>query len=130
MATGLTFAVPVNWSDTQTYEINMIVFVGKKAYTAIQDVPTGIAITNTDYWIETGVPTIDLTSIRNKLNELDSDVTDNAADIAQAQADIITNANSITNLTTRLNADIANLETQITRLDNIMITLYTPVTNS
>ena len=130
MATSLTFAVPVEWSSSQTYEINMIVFVGKKAYTAIQNVPVGIDITNTTYWIETGVPYIDMSSIRQKLNELDEDVTNNTADIAQAQADIITNANSITQLTTRLNAAVTTLEKETARLNNVMITLYTPPTTS
>lgn len=126
MATSLTFAVPVNWSSSQTYEVNVIVFVGKKAYTALQDVPSGVEITNTAYWAETGVPYLDVSDIRTKLNEIESDVEDNTADIAQAQADIITNANNLTTLTGRLNQDIANLETQIARINNIMITLYTP----
>lgn len=130
MATSLTFAVPVEWSNMQTYEINMIVFVGKKAYTAIQNVPVGIEITNSDYWIETGVPYIDVSAIRSKLDELDSDVSDNTADIAQAQADIITNSNTITQLTTRLNAAVTTLENETARLNNVMITLYTPPTTS
>ena len=67
MARSLTFAVPVEWDDTETYEVNMIVFVGKKAYTAIQDVPVGIAITNTSYWVETGVPTIDISSLQTQI---------------------------------------------------------------
>lgn len=130
MATSLTFAVPVEWSSTQTYEINMIVFVGKKAYTAIQNVPAGIEITNTSYWIETGVPYIDVSAIRTKLNELDNDVSDNTADIAQAQADIIANSNTITQLTTRLNSAVTTLENETARLNNVMITLYTPPVTS
>lgn len=126
MSNSLTFAVPVNWDNSNTYEINMIVFVGKKAYTAIQNVPTGVNITNTDYWAETGVPYLDVSDIRQKLNELDDEVTGNTGDIEQAQADIIVNANNITALTNRLTQDIANLETQITRINNIMISLYTP----
>ena len=126
MANTLTFAIPVEWSNARTYEINNIVFIGKKAYTAIQDVPTGIEITNTEYWSETGVPYVDIDSIRTKLNELESEVDDNTADITQAQADIITNANSITQLSTRLSAAVSSIEADATRLNNIMITLYTP----
>lgn len=130
MASTLTFAVPVEWSNTRTYEINNIVFIGKKAYTALQDVPTGIEITNTAYWSETGVPFVDLTDIRAKLNELDLEVDENTADIATAQADIITNANSITQLSTRLTAAVSSIEADAARLNNIMITLYTPQTSS
>jgi len=104
----------------------MIVFVGKKAYTAIQNVPTGVAITNTDYWTETGVPYVDISDVRTKLNELEDEIDTNTADIMQAKADIITNSNSLTTLTNRLDTDISNLETQIARINNIMITLYTP----
>lgn len=126
MASNLTFAVPVEWSSSRKYEINNIVFIGKKAYTALQDVPTGIEITNTAYWSETGVPFVDLSDIRAKLNELDLQVDENASDISTAQADIVTNANNITQLTTRLNNAVTSIEADATRLNNIMITLYTP----
>ena len=126
MASTLTFAVPVTWSSSTAYEINTIVFVGKKAYTAIRDVPTGVDITNTTYWIETGVKDIDLSSITSAISSLESDVSDNTSDIAQAQADIITNANNITSLTSRLNSAVSSIEADATRLNNIMVTLYTP----
>ena len=130
MANTLTFAVPVEWSKTTAYEINNIVFVGKRAYTAIQDVPTGIEITNTAYWSETGVPYVDLTSIRNKLNELESDMDTAQSDITQAQSDIVSNANNITSLNTRLTNAVASIEADATRLNNVIITLYTPYTAS
>lgn len=130
MATTLTFAIPVEWSNTRTYEINNIVFVGKKAYTAIQNVPTGIEITNTLYWSETGVPFVDLSEIRSKLAELDDDVTQNTSDISDAQDSIVVNANNITTLTNRLNTAVTNLESEVARVNNIMITLYTPNVSS
>lgn len=130
MASSLTFAVPINWDSTQTYEINMIVFVGKKAYTAIQNVPSGVQITNTDYWVETGVPYVDISDVRSKLNELESEIDTNTSDITQAKADIVTNANNLTTQTNRLTALNNTLEGEITRLNNVMITLYTPYTNS
>lgn len=126
MASTLTFAVPVEWSSSRKYEINNIVFIGKKAYTALQDVPTGIEITNTAYWSETGVPFVDLSDIRAKLNEIDLQMGENTSDISTAQADIVTNANNITQLTTRLNKAVTSIEADATRLNNIMITLYTP----
>lgn len=130
MANSLTFAVPVEWNKTTAYEINNIVFIGKQAYTAIQDVPTGIEITNTAYWSETGVPYVDLTSIRNKLNELESDMDDAQSDITQAQSDIVSNANNITSLNTRLTNAVASIEADATRLNNVIITLYTPYSAS
>lgn len=56
MADTLTFAVPVEWSKTTAYEQNSIVFVGKRAYTSLKAVPSGVEITDTSYWAETGVP--------------------------------------------------------------------------
>lgn len=130
MPSSLTFAVPVEWSRTSTYEINNIVFVGKRAFTALQNVPTGIDITNTTYWAETGVPYVDLSDIRAKLNELDEAVDENTEDIATAQSDIVTNANNITQLSTRLNTAVTSIEADAARLNNIMITLYTPQTTN
>lgn len=126
MPNVLKFAIPVDWNQASAYENNTIVFVGKKAYTSIQAVPANIAITNTDYWSETGVPYIDISTVNTRLNELESDVATNTSDITQAQSDIVTNANNLTTLTTRLNTAVTALENDIARVDNIMITLYTP----
>lgn len=130
MSASLTFAVPVTWDNTRTYEINNIVFVGKRAYTAIQDVPTGIAITNESYWIETGVPDIDVSALEAQITAISATVTQNTADIATNTSNITTNANNITALTTRLNNAVSSIEADAARLNNIMITLYTPPATS
>ena len=130
MARSLTFAVPVEWDDTETYEVNMIVFVGKKAYTAIQDVPVGIAITNTSYWVETGVPTIDISSLQTQITQLASAVAQNTSAIQTNASNITQNANNITQLSTRLTAAVTSIEADAARLNNIMITLYTPPATS
>ena len=130
MASTLTFAVPVEWSKTSTYTVNTIVFVGKRAYTAIQDVPTGIEITNTSYWIETGVPTADVDALRTQLNSLSDTVEQNTDDIAENAGDIVTLGNSITTVSNNLATATQNLNDATKRLDNIMITLYTPVQSS
>lgn len=126
MATSLTFAVPVEWDINTAYEINMIVFVGKKAYTAIQNVPTGIQITNTAYWSETGVPYVDLQDIRAHLNQLDDDVSDINDDIEGLDTRIGTNSQNIASLTQALANTTAALNSATTTLNNIMVSLYTP----
>ncbi len=126
MATSLTFAVPVEWNINTAYEINMIVFVGKKAYTAIQDVPTGIQITNTAYWSETGVPYVDLADIRNHLNLLDTEVSDIGDDVDALDSRVTTNSGNIATLTQDLATAVASLRTATQTLNNIMISLYTP----
>lgn len=130
MAASLTFAIPVTWDDSNTYERNMIVFVGKKAYTAIQNVPAGVAITNESYWIETGVPDIDITSLEQQITALSTRMTTAEGNISTNTSNITANANSITALSSRLNTAVTAIEADAARLNNIMITLYTPVTNS
>lgn len=126
MASSLTFAVPVEWNIQSTYEINMIVFVGKRAYTAIQDVPTGIQITNTEYWSETGVPYVDLSDIRTHLNNLDTDVDNLESDVSGLDGRVSTNSGNIATLTTDLAAAVSALNSATQTLNNIMVSLYTP----
>lgn len=126
MAASLTFAVPVEWNINTAYEINMIVFVGKRAYTSIQNVPTGIQITNTAYWSETGVPYVDLEDIRTHLNELDSDVSalDTAVDGLDSR--VATNSGNIATLTQSLASAVSALNEATGTINNIMVSLYTP----
>lgn len=126
MASTLTFAVPVEWSSSTAYEINTIVFVGKKAYTAIQDVPAGIAITNASYWSETGVTSQDLSEVQSRLNSLDSLTSTHTTQISTVNTRSSTNANNIATLTNDLATATSNLNAAITKLNNIMISLYTP----
>lgn len=49
-----TFANPMEWSNTRTYEPLTIVQHNGNSYTSRQYVPTGIDITNNDYWALTG----------------------------------------------------------------------------
>lgn len=130
MSATLKFAVPVAWSIQSAYEINTIVFIGKRAFTALQNVPTGVEITNTSYWKETGVPYLDVQNILDRLDAVEDDIDNVETSVATAQQDIITNANNITQLTTNLSQAVTNLNNEIARVDNIMITLYTPVTSS
>lgn len=126
MASSLTFAVPVEWNIETAYEVNMIVFVGKKAYTAIQNVPTGIQITNTAYWSETGVPYVDLDDIRQHLNTLDSEVSTLDSSVDGLDSRVTTNSGNIATLTQGLANAVSALNAATTTINNIMISLYTP----
>lgn len=128
MATKLTFAIPVTHDSTRAYEVNMIVFSGKKAYTAIQNVPANTQITDTDYWIETGVQ--DVTSMRTKLDELDDAVDDIQDGLADLSTDVSNNASNITSLTTDLALVTSNLTALTNSINNIMISLYMPPSQS
>ena len=79
MADTLTFAVPIEWSKTTAYEQNIIVFVGKRAYTSLKAVPSGVEITDTSYWAETGVfnVTDKLKSYAKKYSSVNDMLSDN-----------------------------------------------------
>lgn len=49
-----TFADPAEWNNARTYEPLTIVLNEGNSYTSRQFVPAGVALTNTDYWLETG----------------------------------------------------------------------------
>lgn len=48
------FAEPIDWNNATTYEPLTIVTYQGNSYTSKQFVPTGVEITNTDYWAPTG----------------------------------------------------------------------------
>lgn len=51
---GPVFADPAEWTSTRSYESLTIVLHEGNSYTARQDVPIGVQITNENYWLETG----------------------------------------------------------------------------
>jgi hypothetical protein len=131
MASKLTFAVPVTWNNERAYEVNMIVFVGKRAYTAIQDVPTGVQIDNTQYWAETGVPYVDTSALETSIETL-SDAIDTINDTTIPALDTRVSANSgnIATITGSLATAQEQINSAQATIDNIMISLYTPYSAS
>jgi peptidoglycan hydrolase CwlO-like protein len=106
----------------------MIVFSGKKAYTAIQNVPTGIEVTNDTYWVETGVQ--DVTSMKAKIDELGEDVDDLQDGLADVSTQVSNNTSDITTLTTNLALAVSNINSLTENINNIMISLYMPPSQS
>ena len=91
MSDTLTFAAPVEWSKSAAYEQNIIVFVGKKAYTSLKEVPSGVEITDTSYWAETGVPQgsdttqlkADIETLKGNVSTLQSDLSNTTLALRQ-----------------------------------------------
>ena len=111
MADTLTFAVPVEWSKSAAYEQNIIVFVGKRAYTSLKAVPTGIEITDTSYWAETGVPKADIETLKGNVSTLQSDLTITNSNVSTLQSDLTTTNSNVTannNAITSIRQDINN----------------------
>lgn len=99
MADTLTFANPVEWSKTTAYEQNIIVFVGKRAYTSLKAVPTGIEITDTSYWAETGVPKgSDTTQLKADIETLKGNVSKLQSGLSTTNSNVTANNNAITSM--------------------------------
>ena len=110
------------WNITHQYTAWSVVLDAETGYLMISKVPvpTGIAITNTDYWILVSPFKIDINfsntsynaiankTVKDKFDSIDADIVDlNAADTALSER-ITTNSDNIASeITNRTNADTA-----------------------
>lgn len=103
------FANPPEWNDTRGYEPLTIVLHQGNSFTSTQYVPTGIDISNTKYWLETGNWNAQIEAYREEVRRFDGRITQNADGIKANTAAIADEA------TARASADNA----LATRLDNM-----------
>lgn len=82
------FADPLQWSDTRTYEPLTIVANQGNSYTSRQFVPTGIDISNEDFWALTGNYNAQVEQYRQEVLAFDGRITKNTNDIAKNANDI------------------------------------------
>lgn len=71
-----------DWDSTQQYEPLSIVLYQGNSYTSVQAVPAGIAISNTEYWAQTGNYNAQVEAYRQEVRAFDSRITQNASDIS------------------------------------------------
>lgn len=62
------------WSNVYTYEPLTIVKNGNDYYTSKKEVPTGIAITNTEYWVLTGNYNGAISEIHNEIDVINGSI--------------------------------------------------------
>mgnify|MGYP000857604259 CR=1 FL=1 len=109
------FAEPLEWSDTREYEPLTIVLYNGNSYTSRQYVPTGIEITNSEYWALTGNFNAQVEAYRAEVRAFDDRINANAAAINANAAAINTNAAAI-------NANAAAIAQEKTdRTTNVML---------
>lgn len=89
------FADPLQWSNTRTYEPLTIVVNQGNSYTSRQFVPTGIDISNEDFWALTGNYNAQVEQYRQEVLKFDKRINDNAQAIVNLKKD---NAQAIVNL--------------------------------
>lgn len=100
MAITAKFANPVEWSNTNTYSKQEIVIYNGDSYTAIQDVPTGIDLSNTEYWYPTGNLYGRLASVEDTANTASSN--------AQTAVDTANTANGVASSASSRVVDLAS----------------------
>ena len=114
----ITFHDPIEWTITTEYKANVIVYDGQSSafYISRAPVPSGIDISNSDYWVlitpfktDTALSSASYNPVANyvitsKFNSVDNNINDNAAKIANNTNHINTNASNISTNTNNINA--------------------------
>lgn len=83
------FADPLQWSNTRTYEPLTIVVNQGNSYTSRQFVPTGIDISNEDFWALTGNYNAQVEQYRQEVLAFDGRINDNAQAIVNLKGELL-----------------------------------------
>lgn len=78
------------WDGTKAYLRYTLVDYAGDTYIALQDVPAGVLITNTDYWAPAQTVQTEINAIKNDLNALENDIEDTIETVDLMTSDIIT----------------------------------------
>lgn len=111
------FANPPEWNDTRGYEPLTIVLHQGNSFTSTQYVPTGIDISNTEYWLETGNWNAQIEAYREEVRRFDARITQNANGIEANTAAIASEATARENADTAIRDLITAEETARTAAD-------------
>ena len=111
------FANPPEWNDTRRYEPLTIVLHKGNSFTSTQYVPTGIDISNTEYWLETGNWNAQIEAYREEVLRFDARITQNANGIEANMAAIASEATARENADTAIRNLITAEETARTAAD-------------
>ena len=83
------------WDNSYTYEPLTIVKHGNDYYTSKKEVPTGIAITNTEYWVLTGnyngaISRLDeeISSLEDSISDMSSSIEDSLSEMSDSITEV------------------------------------------
>lgn len=82
------FADPIDWDKTRVYEPLTIVLYQGNSYTSRQSVPTGIEITNAEFWAETGHYNAQIEQYRTEVNAIKNEMTEVKSKVDKNTLDI------------------------------------------
>lgn len=111
------FANPAEWDDTRGYEPLTIVLHKGNSFTSTQYVPTGIDISNTEYWLETGNWNAQIEAYREEVRRFDGRIEQNANGIEANTAAIASETTARENADTAIRNLITAEETARTAAD-------------
>ena len=106
------FADPLEWSDTREYEPLTIVTYQGNSYTSRQYIPTGIEVTDTEYWALTGNFNAQVEAYRAEVRLFDGRITANANGISALQTSDTEQNESIQ----ALNTSVENMQKSVDAL--------------
>lgn len=89
------------WSSANTYEAYDVVQVEGVSYVAIQPVPTGIQLDNTQYWFKWSEPNAQWAELLATVQSFNGRITENTANIADLQQSVTENTANIADLQQR-----------------------------
>ena len=105
------------WSSENTYQYFDVVLVDGTSYIAHKQViPTGVEITDTEYWAEWAQPNAQYNELLDTVNTFDGRITTNTNNIASNTSDITELSNTVNALneqTTKNTSDIASNTSKI-----------------
>lgn len=84
------FADPLDWSNTREYEPLTIVLHNSNSYTSRQAVPTGIDISNEDYWALTGNFNAQIQGMQQQIDAINSALTPISTNVEKITTDFET----------------------------------------
>ena len=110
------------WTNTVAYEPLTIVTHEGNGYTSKQNVPVGVDISNTNYWVLT-------TNYDGNFQKLVSDVSKLQVDMTQAQTDITTLNATVSNHATQIANNSDDIETLTSDYNIVSAKVQTNTTN-
>lgn len=116
------FAEPVDWANTKNYEPLTIVTYQGNSYTSKQYVPTGIDITNEEYWALTGNYNAQVEQYRKEVQEVQREVSNLETEISSTNETVATIETEVDTATQNISSLQTQMEAANTNIDKIIAT--------
>lgn len=108
----IAFSPKGEWKDDVDYDVMSVVFYGSVSYVAIQNVPAGTPVTDTEYWVksaDTNQSVEMLKTTKADKTYVDNNVSDINTQIGNVNSNLATEVSARTQADSAVNARIDNL---------------------